>query len=855
MGIEPQTAASVLVPLMLQVRKVQSEPSRAVAAPEMLSGSEAIQLITGFVRRQYPVVLFVTLLSMSLGVIHLVTARPSYMAEAQLMIDTRKVQLFQQQSILGDIPIDTAQVESQVQVLKSENIAAAVIKDRHLNEDPEFVSSGGGLLGAIFGFISSEFGSPDRAPPSKFELYRRAVGTFESHLSVSRVGLTYVIQIGFRSYNPERAAEVANAVADAYIVDQLDAKYKATRRASEWLQDRIKELRDQVSSAERAVVAFKTKHDIVSIGGVDKPLLNQQQVAELSSQLTIARAQTGETQARLDRINSVLKTDSSDMSLPDPSLGATVADTLKNQIVNKLRSQYLELAAREAEWSAKYGHNHLAVVNLRNQMREIRNSIFQELKRLGETYKSDYAIALQREKGLKQQLAVAVSKSQATDVVSVTLRELESTAQTYKTIYDNFLQRYMEAVQQQSFPITESRVISAASRPLGKSSPKASHVLALSLLGGVFVGFAIGIFRDLSDRVFRSSEQVENLLHTDCIALVPLAEGVSKKSGAAKASTKLPKAESPWGEGERWSFANALPSRSTGASNPSKSKGEADSKSEAANIVTANPNPDVNVDSEGPEEKPSRELGRRELARDAAFVWDVVDAPLSRFSEAIRSIKLANDLSGTVKVNRVIGVTSSLPNEGKSTIAFSLAQLMAQVGARTILIDCDLRNPTSSRSLAPRAKGGLIDVVADKISVEEAIWEDTSTNLAFLPVVVKFRLANSTEILNSAPMKELFGRLRNKYDYVVVDLPPLAPIVDVRATTHLVDSFLFVIEWGRTRIDVVEHSLGHAEGVYDNLLGVVLNKVDMNRFGRYAGQRENHYYYNKYYARYGYTDE
>ena len=93
----------------------------------------------------------------------------------------------------------------------------------------------------------------------------------------------------------------------------------------------------------------------------------------------------------------------------------------------------------------------------------------------------------------------------------------------------------------------------------------------------------------------------------------------------------------------------------------------------------------------------------------------------------------------------------------------------------------------------------MIDVIAEKVSLEEAIWEDPSTNLAFLPGVVKFRLAHSTEILSSVPIKKLFEKLRKSYDYVVVDLPPLAPIVDVRATTHLIDSFVFVIEWGRTK--------------------------------------------------------
>jgi succinoglycan biosynthesis transport protein ExoP len=202
---------------------------------------------------------------------------------------------------------------------------------------------------------------------------------------------------------------------------------------------------------------------------------------------------------------------------------------------------------------------------------------------------------------------------------------------------------------------------------------------------------------------------------------------------------------------------------------------------------------------------------------------------------------------------QVLGLTSSLPNEGKSTIAFSLAQLMSQVGARTILVDCDLRNPSLSRALAPRAKTGLIDVIAEKVSLEKAIWEDPSTNLSFLPVVVKFRVAHSNEILSSIATKKLFEKLRKSYDYVVVDLPPLAPVVDARATTHLIDSFIFVVEWGRTKIDVVEHALGQAQGVYDNLLGAVLNKVDMNTFSRYAGHRES-YYYNEHYSRYGYTE-
>ena len=840
---------------MLQSNKMPSEVSREPAAPEMLSAAETVQFAVRFLYRQFPIIVFVILLTVALGIIYISTARPSFTAQAQLLIDAHKVQVFQQQSILGDLPIDTAQVESQVEVLKSENIASAVIKNLHLTEDPEFVGSGGGLLGTLIGFVLSPFES-DQAP-SDFELSRRAINAFKSRLNIKRIGLTYIINIDFRSYNPERASQIANEVADAYIVDQLEAKYQATRRAGVWLQARIKELRDQVSNAEQAVVEFKTKNNIVSTGGIDRPLLSQQQVTELSSQLVIARASTAETKARLDRINAVLASD-----VPNASFGATVADTLKNEVVSKLRSQYLDLAARESDFSMKYGHDHLAVVNLRNQMREIRNSIFEELKRLGETYKSDYEIAKQREAGVQKELSQAVSHSQDTDAAQVTLRELQSTAQTYKSLYENFLQRYMESVQQQSFPITEARLITSASRPLAKSHPRSGLILAIAGLGGMVLGFGLGLFRDLSDRVFRSSEQVESLLEADCIALVPLLTPDEKSHGPnqakANASSSSPKTDAR-SQNAISTVAKSLINRTSETIHSvalvSDLRDRIKSTKDKFNTFASSPSDEgkLMLGLSPSSRNASKSVGQRTIMRDDAPFWTVVDAPFSRFTEAIRTIKLAVDLGGAIKTNRVIGITSSLPNEGKSTVAAALMQLMSQIGARTILIDCDLRNPSLSRALAPGAKSGMLEVITGKASIEEVIWTEPSINMTFLPAVVRSRLAHSSEILSSVPVKKLFEQLRESYDYVLVDLPPLAPIVDVRSAMHLVDSFIYVIEWGRTKIDVVEHALGHAQGVHENLLGVVLNKVDMNAFGRYASHQHD-YYYNPHYGRYGYKD-
>jgi succinoglycan biosynthesis transport protein ExoP len=418
----------------------------------------------------------------------------------------------------------------------------------------------------------------------------------------------------------------------------------------------------------------------------------------------------------------------------------------------------------------------------------------------------------------------------------------------------------MEAVQEQSFPVSDARVISPATRPLRKSSPKTFLVLAVAWLIGMTVGFAIGILRDLSERVFRSVQQVESLLQANCIALVPLADSNRQKSNT---SSRRPDATRTWltlpsethdvseavealasgsDQDVKVITSRTLPSEASDASRTAESPALASNQD--AKVVVLAPSADNEVKSPG---------RKKTIARNDRLLWSIVDSPLSRFSEAIRSIKLAIDLNRALKDNRIIGITSSLPNEGKSTIAFCLAQLMAQVGSRTILIDCDLRNPSLSRALAPRAKRGLIDILTEKVEFEKAILKDPSTDLVFVPAVMKYRFTNSNEILSSVRMKKLFEKLRESYEYIVVDLPPLAPIVDVRAATSLVDSFIFVIEWGQTKIDVVEHALGQAQEVYDHLLGVVLNKVDMKSFGRHASHHQS-YYYNKHYGRYGYTE-
>ena len=109
-------------------------------------------------------------------------------------------------------------------------------------------------------------------------------------------------------------------------------------------------------------------------------------------------------------------------------------------------------------------------------------------------------------------------------------------------------------------------------------------------------------------------------------------------------------------------------------------------------------------------------------------------------------------------------------------------------------------------------------------------------------------------MLSAAATKQLFDNLRASYDYIIVDLPPLAPVVDVRATTRLIDCFILAVEWASTKTDVVQHALHTAPSLHDALIGAVLSKTDMQAIKRYD-RYHREYYSNKHYGRYGYTAE
>jgi uncharacterized protein involved in exopolysaccharide biosynthesis len=415
---------------MLQM--FQSERTRAALENELVSErihqegdfGDLINFALGLLRRQYALILFVTALAVVISLIYLRVTPPTYTAHVNVLFGSAKTQFVQQQSMLAESPLDAAQLESQIEIIKSKAVAASVIDKIDFANDPDFSASVQPLQKLLGIFKGSSGAEPARHDDTtSAEARDDLIVAFQGRLQASRIGISDVIEISYSSRSPKRAAQVVNAIANTYIADQLNAKFEANRTAISWLQDRLRELGQQALTAERAVNAFKVQNNIVAAGG---KLMDEQQVTDLNGRLVAARAQTSDALARVDRFKTILR--QSEASTANASLDASVSDALSSPIINNLRQQYLELSRRERDWSARFGRNHLAVVNLRTRMRDLRTSILDEVRRLSETAKSDYAVAKQRQEEIEKQLTQAVSQSRTTNSAEATLRELETSA-------------------------------------------------------------------------------------------------------------------------------------------------------------------------------------------------------------------------------------------------------------------------------------------------------------------------------------------------------------------------------------------------------------------------------------------
>ena len=745
--------------------------------------------------RQAKALVACAVLGLLVGVVYLQTTPPTYTSVARVLIDDDLSRIADDESpSLASNMQSHAAVLSEVEVLKSTRLASAVVEKLKLDENENFLHPPVSLLARMIGTARwvKDLVLPSRGPPTG-GAPESAAGA-ETAADGQRRQAAQALQSQVRAERVGRSyviaivyqshdPRLAAAITDAYSQAYLDDQLNASFDATEQATVWLQaRLAELRESSQAAAREVEDYRAKHGLTAARGELIADQQLAELSAQLIEAQADTARAMARYEQYRSIVEGRSGG-AIEEAIANAVVPSELPpGSNISALRTRYLDILKRQRQIEADFGADHPQAVALGKESEELAQQVLNELKQLTQSYRNEYEVAQARETSLRSSVAEARGESADASQSQVQLRELEQRSAALSSLYQTFLNRYERATQQQSFPVGKARIISMANLPRNPSEPRTIMVLGLALVLGAIAGAMVGALNEFNERFFRTGDDVTERLGLKFLGYLPL---VGRPRGKAR----------------RFFWPTIFGSRD-------KPSGPA-------------------LDSR-------------------ARMRITLDQPSSMFAETLRNVKIASDVVLQKVPNKVIGVVSVLPGEGKSTTAANLARLLASNNSRTLLIDADLRNPALTRGLGIETETGLVESIMDTRSWRSMLKFDRRTKLAILPGMVRGHFSHTSEALSSAGMGRLIQDARSVFDYIIVDLPPLGPVVDAKAFAPFADGLVVVVEWGSTPRALVRAMLASEPAIAEKVLGVVLNKVQLDALPRYGAFGSSEQFLTKY---------
>lgn len=450
--------------------------------------------------------------------IYCLVAPPRFTATAELFIDPRDRQVVANDVNPSSMAPDggVTQIESQARVIGSSIVLLRAIKATHLTDETDDKPPG------LFGFLRALLSGPPK-PKSPAIVLEETLNALKRNLAIKRADRVFVVDVSVSARTDDRAALLANAVADAYLADQADMRARAGERAAGALTDRLAAQRARVEADANAIEAYKRAHNIVAAGGI---LVGDKTLLDLNAQLLAAQSRTAELKTKVDQISQARRTH---------TLNEATAEALQSAVITKLREQESALVERQAQLATTLGGRHPAIAVIDFQLANLRGLIYAELNRIAGATQADYQRAVSDEQVLAGQVQKAQAASQAVGQASVRLRELDRDLEADRTVYAQFLLRAQEIREQAGIDTTNARVISRALLPERKSWPPMGILFVGAIGSGLGLGSGLALLREYARPTILSAGQIERVIGAPVIAVLP--GGLGRRGSARRASS------------------------------------------------------------------------------------------------------------------------------------------------------------------------------------------------------------------------------------------------------------------------------------------------------------------------------
>ena len=462
-----------------------------------------LRRIGGVIRRQYKLAIVGACVAAAMALLFLQLVQPLYLSSVSILLDLGQNQLLaDSQKDQGTQSAATVEdfVATQMAVIGSEVVARRVARTLDLTYDPgtERLSAKGSPAKDTRVSPSEPGGQTDPVDPA-------VVGALIKALSVFQVDKSMVIEIDVTDPDPVLAEAMASAYGQAYLDDQLGARYDSARNAGNWLENRIVRLRNQSLEANAEVESFRKQNNLVSTDG---RLVSDQQLQQLNDRLSEARSNVTRAAARETVFANAVDTRNIDAIL---SQIASMPGITADSPILQMRNDYLQANERYRDVTGRWGPDNDQAKAIKIEVDRLSSQILGEASRIRDGLKGDVRVAKSEVDAITSSVQAATGQYQADNSTLVQLRNLEQRATSYNLLYQDYLARYQEAVQQQTLSLTTGRQISQAQQAHLPVFPKTKIVLALAIFLGIAFGGAAGIARELMDTSFRTGAAIERL--------------------------------------------------------------------------------------------------------------------------------------------------------------------------------------------------------------------------------------------------------------------------------------------------------------------------------------------------------